>query len=327
MKYTRTQDRLGLTAIAAVLALSPTPLAAQEATSPATTTETQAPTPADPAVDPLAPAPTPEVSAPSETTATTTEATEAVPAAKTATKPVAKKSVKKATNTAPKAATSANSTASAAPVPSAEPMVQATPPATPVAAAEPAPAETAPVAAQTAEKPKIEEALPVAGGAGAVILALAGAGMAVRRRRRREEDELELDRQAYAENTDAAWEPIADEEPAPAWSEPVMESKPVVAPAAMQPTGISDDFDTSGFGRHVKAAYEGPTPENSSLSLRKRLKIAGELDRREKASGIAPKPVDAAVKHVSIPAPMPSGEKSAMSFSGTAKQKWPEYQL
>ena len=185
----------------------------------------------------------------------------------------------------------------------------------------------APVAAQTAEKPKIEEALPVAGGAGAVILALAGAGMAVRRRKRREEDELELDRQAYAENTDAAWEPIADEEPAPAWSEPVIESKPVVAPAAMQPTEISDDFDTSGFGRHVKAAYEGPTPENPSLSLRKRLKIAGELDRREKASGIAPKPVEAAVKHVSIPAPVATGEKSAMSFSGTAKQKWPEYQL
>ena len=184
--------------------------------------------------------------------------------------------------------------------------------------------ETAPVAAQTAEKPKIEEALPVAGGAGAVILALAGAGMAVRRRRRREEDELELDRQAYAENTDAAWEPIADEEPAP--SEPMIELKPVVAPASMT-TEVPEDFDTSGFGRHVKAAYTGPTSENPSLSLRKRLKVAGELDRREKASGIAPNPVEAAVKHVSIPAPVATGEKSAMSFSGTAKQKWPEYQL
>ena len=315
MKYT-TQDRLGLTAIAAVLALSSTSLAAQEATSPATT-ETPMPAPAERAADPLAPAPTPEASAPADTTTTATEATDAAPAAA---KPVAKKSVKQVTRTSPKAATTAKPTAAATPAPAAEP-------APPVAAAEPAPAEITPAAEQTAEKPKIDEALPVAGGAGAVILALAGAGMAVRRRKRREEDELQLDRQAYAENTDAAWEPIADEEPAPAWSESVIESKPIVAPAAMQPTEIHDDFDTSGFGRHLKAAYEGPTTENPSLSLRRRLKIAGELDRREKASGIAPEPVEAAVKHVSNPAPVATGEKSAMSFGGTAKQKWPEYQL
>ncbi len=115
-----------------------------------------------------------------------------------------------------------------------------------------------------------------------MILALAGAGMAVRRRKRREEDELELDRQAYAENTDAAWEPIADEEPRPPGASR-SSNEAARCPAAMQPTEIPDDFDTSGFGRHVQAAYEGPTPENPSLSLRKRLKIAGELDRREEA--------------------------------------------
>ena len=179
--------------------------------------------------------------------------------------------------------------------------------------------------AETAEKPKIDEALPVAGGAGAIILALAGAGMAVRRRKRREEDELALDRQAYAENTEAAWEPITEEETASTWSEPAAEPKPIVAPAAMTTTEVSEHFDTSGFGRHVKAAYAGPTPENPSLSLRKRLKIAGELDRREKAAGNAPKPVEAAAKPVSIPAP--KAEKMAMSFSGAAQQKWPEYQL
>ena len=326
MKYTRTHDRMGLTAIAAVLALSSTPLAAQEATSPATTTEVPAPAPVDPAVDPLAPAPTPEVSAPAETTTTATEATVAAPAAKPATKSVAKRTVKKATSTAPKPATTAKTTAPDAPAPA--PMAEAAPAPAPVAA-EPAPVEAAPAPAQTAEKPKIDEALPVAGGAGALILALAGAGMAVRRRKRREEDELALDRQAYAENTEAAaWEPSAAEEPAPAWSEPVIEAKPLVAPAAMQATEVSEDFDTSGFGRHVKAAYAGPTPENPSLSLRKRLKIAGELDRREKASGIAPTHVEAAAKPVSIPATMPSAEKPAMSFGGSAKQvKWPEYQL
>lgn len=210
-------------------------------------------------------------------------------------------------------------------------MAETAPAPAPVAAVEPAPAEAAPAPSQTAEKPRIDEALPVAGGAGAVILALAGAGMAVRRRRRREDEELALDRQAYAENTDAAsWETSTTEtltgEPAPAWSDPVIEPKTVAVPAAMTATEIPEDFDTSGFGRHVKAAYEGPTTDNPSLSLRKRLKLAGELDRREKAAGIAPKPAEQT--RVPTPAEMSSDRKMAMSFGGTAEQaKRNEYQF
>jgi hypothetical protein len=78
----------------------------------------------------------------------------------------------------------------------------------------------------------------------------------------------------------------------------------------------------------VQAAYRGPTPENPSLSLRKRLKIAGELDRRERKSGrIAEpsKPVVPARKPIVAAAKAP--QSLSFSFSGAPAQvKWPEKQ-
>ena len=323
MKYARIQYRMGATAIAAVLALSSTQLAAQEAPSLATppvdapaTESTPAPA-AEPAPDPLAAEPAPEASAPAETTAA-----EAEPAP--AASPVAKKAAAKPVRMAERAATRAAAPKAATePTPAApsEPAAEA-PAAVPMAATE-APPEIAPVAPEPQDNAQLEEALPVAGGAGALILALAGAGMAVRRRKRREEDEVILDRQAYAEGTDAALHPIEGEETAPEWSEPVIQPKPApLIPAKMETTEVPDDFDTSRFGRHVQAAYQGPTPENPSLSLRKRLKLAGELDRRERKLGGMPKP---AAKPVT--ASIPAHEKPAFSFGGTAAQaKVPEFQ-
>ena len=306
--YTRKQERLGMTAIAAVLALSSTPLAAQEATSidvPLVTVP--APEPVAPATDPLAPMPE-AVSTPAETTAT--EAAEAPePAATPTVKPVAKKTAAKAERSATRTAAKA-----AAPVTAAAPVAVATAPApasTPLVEARPT-AEPAPVEQAKAE-PKIDEAIPLAGGAGAVILALAGAGMAIRRRKRSEEEEGELQDEMVL--TDEA-------QPAPApepWNPPVVE--PAVAPIAATRTDVSDDFDTSRFGRHVQAAYAGPAPENPSLSLRRRLKLAGELDRRERVAGVAPKgnaPVTAK------PAQQPTG----FMLSGTASQaRTPEHQF
>jgi hypothetical protein len=274
MTYTRKQERLGMTAIAAVLALSSTPLAAQEATSTDVPLVTvPAPEPVAPAADPLAPTPE-QVSTPAETTATeAAEAPEPV-AAVPAAKPVARKAAAKAertpTRTAARAAApvsaapAAAATAAEAPAPTATPLVDARP-------TEPAPVEEAKA------KPKIDEAIPIAGGAGAVILALAGAGMAIRRRKRSEEEEGELQDETV----------LTDEvTPAPApepWNPPVV--KPTVAPIEATRTDVPEDFETSHFGRHVQAAYAGPTPENPSLSLRKRLKLAGELDRRERLAG------------------------------------------
>jgi len=314
-----------MTAIAAVLALSSTPLAAQDATStepPLVEAPAADPTPApatEPAADPLAPEPAAESSTPAETTAA-----EAASVETAATKPVAKKAATKTVRAAERSAPRASApTAPAQPEAAAEPVGE-TSVALPMAATE-APPEAAPAAAEPQQNDQLEEALPVAGGAGAVILALAGAGMAVRRRKRRDEDEMDLDRQSYAENTDAALMPIEAEASAPDWSEPVIQPKPApVIPAKMETTEVSDDFDTSRFGRHVQAAYRGPTPENPSLSLRKRLKLAGELDRRERMHGTVPK--NSSSKPVT--ASLPANEKPLMDFTGSATQaKWPEYQL
>ena len=322
MKYARIQNRMGATAIAAVLALSSTPLVAQEAPSLATPpieapTADSTPAPAaEPAPDPLAGEPAPEASTPAETT--TVETAEPAPAIRPVTKTAPTKPARTAERPATRAAApKAQPTPAASPEPSAEARAAAA-----WTAAEAPPTE-APAAPEPEQNAQIEEALPLAGGAGAVILALVGAGMAVRRRKRQEEDEIVLDHEANAENTDAALQTIEAEEPAPAWSEPVIQPKPApVAPAKME-TDVPDDFDTSRFGRHVQAAYRGPTPENPSLSLRKRLKLAGELDRRErKGEGLAKpaaKPVTASLQ---------GHERPAISFGGTATQaRTPEYQF
>jgi len=313
MMYTRKQYRLGTTAIAAVLALSSTSLAAQEVPGTETTpveATTATPAPATPAVDPLAPAAEPEASStPVETT------TAAEPEAAPAAKPVAKKTAAKTVHSAPKAAAPA-----AAPVaaPASEPVAEAPPAPVPITSIEPAPA-VAPVAEGPAQDAELKEALPIAGGAGALILALAGAGMAVRRKRRREDEEFEHN---WIDNDELALTDPVQAGPAAGWDLPVHQPVTAAMPAAMEPTEVPESFDTSDFGRHVRAAYQGPTPENPSLSLRKRLKIAGELDRRERL-GLAPRPA-VATKPVVAAKP----EKMAISFGATAgKAKVHEYQF
>ena len=92
----------------------------------------------------------------------------------------------------------------------------------------------------------------------------------------------------------------------------------MVAPIATR-TDVPDDFDASRFGRHVQAAYAGPTPENPSLSLRKRLKVAGELDRRERIAGTTPK---------AAPVTQASQQPTGFMLSGTASQaRTPEHQF
>ena len=315
MTYTRKQYRLGTTAIAVVLALSSTSLAAQEVPSTETTPveATTAPEPASPAADPLAPAAEPAA------TSTPVEATTAAePEAAPATKPMTKKTAAKTVRSAPKAAAPAAALV-AAPAP--EPVAEAAPAPVPLTSIEPAPA-VAPVAeaeVDSAKDAELKEALPIAGGAGALILALAGAGMAVRRKRRREDEEFEHN---WIDNDELALTDPVQTEPEAGWDPPVRQPAAAAMPAEMEPTEVPESFDTSDFGRHVKAAYQGPTPENPSLSLRKRLKIAGELDRRERL-GLAPKPA-VATKQVVAAKP----EKMAMSFGGTAsKAKVHEYQF
>lgn len=316
MTYTRRNYRLGTTATAAVLALSSTQLLAQEAPSTETPAAeapavTVAPTPPAPAADPLAPSAEPATPADSTEASAAPAEAEAAP---TTSKPAAKtaRPTERSTTRAPEPVVRA-------PGPALEPSENSG--SSPLDSMEPAEIASIPDA-KPVEKAQLDEAVPLAGGAGAVILALAGAGMAVRRRKRRQNDDgFEQDWRAEMA--------IADEqmaEPEPLWDPPVRE------PAAMAPAktanDLSEDFDTSKFGPHVQAAYRGPTPENPSLSLRRRLKIAGELDRRERESGQiaeADKPTALASKPIIGTAKAP--QSLSFSFSGTPTQvKWPEKQ-
>lgn len=316
MTYTQRKNRLGTTATAAVLALSSTQLLAQEAPSTETPaaeapaeTVTVTPAPPAPAADPLAPTAEPA------TPADSTEASAAPAEAEAA--PTTSKSAVKTARTTGRSATTAPEPVVRPPKPAVEPSENSS--SSPLDSMEPAEIASIP-AAKPVEKAKLDEAVPLAGGAGAVILALAGAGMAVRRRKRRQDDDgLERDWRGESAIAD---EPMAE----PLWDPPVRE------PAAMTPAktanDVSEDFDTSKFGPHVQAAYRGPTPENPSLSLRRRLKIAGELDRRERESGQiaeAGKPAAPASKPIVATAKAP--QSLSFSFSGIPTQvKWPETQ-
>jgi hypothetical protein len=118
----------------------------------------------------------------------------------------------------------------------------------------------------------------IAGIAGLGIIALAGGAFAFSRRNRR-----------YQRYEDIDVVPAQTEMIAPA---------PIATPdstiyAQAPHTGIPAGFDLSRFGRHTQAAYRGPTPDNSSLSLKRRLKHASFYDQRERmASAGAALPVD-----------------------------------
>jgi len=300
-----------MTAIAAVIALSSTPLLAQTTDSTATQAapEVAAPPPVVAAPPAAAQTAAPEVAAP----APVEVAPAAAPAMKTVGTPVVhdadtapsvsqsaaaptRSAPVKRISTAPSARASApiaaasvvpakvvTSKVETAPAPLPAPAAKNVPTAAQAAAVTP-PAK-APVAAttQTTRTNSVDdETLPIAGGIGLAVIALGGAAYALRRRRRdREEDELPL-------------EPAATVA-APA-AEPIM-AAPTMAPAAMASAGamprtLPNGFDISRFGRHTQAAYLGPTPDNPSYSLTRRLKRASFFDQREREAAAAGRPIE-----------------------------------
>jgi resuscitation-promoting factor RpfA len=288
-----------VTAVAAALAFTSTPLLAQEAPPPAD--------PLAPAVaDVVPPAPKPKVETPKVQTSVSKPKVEISAASVKRAKASASSSstrptVRRAGKTAPVAVTAAEAAAAPRPVEAAPPPVEPAP----VAVAEPAPP---PVAEQSA-LPGIdlasldgvianltsESQLPVTGGAALGLLALAGTGMAVRRRKRRREREEFEARQQALDAIEAAPEPALDLNPAMEVREPASHARPEPAfnraaapahdpvPDKQAPvTELPDGFDLSRFGPHVQAAYRGPTPDNPSLSLQYRLRRATALDQQER---------------------------------------------
>jgi len=289
-----------LPAIAAALALTSTPLLAQEAqpvtATPPTTTTTE-------------PAPTPEVApTTTETTTTTTDepATEAAPVAKRTTTTVKRTS----RTTAAKPATTSTRTTTTRTVARAAtpaPAPTAAAPAAPTPATQPAPPQSAvapvvdmnakPPTAPAAKPAKADNTLPMLGGIALVLIAL-GAAVALMARRRRRRDE-----EAWVYDEPAA-EPVATEPVAAVEPEPVIheEQPAIVAPSAFawgekasQPRADQtvDEDDRMPGETWIQRAYRGPTPNNPSVSLKARLKRAAFFDKRERdvAAGKA-EPVD-----------------------------------
>jgi len=287
MTTTRYPLTPAMTAIAAVIGLTSTPLLAQTDPAPAASLPVIAAPPpsASPEVTPVTPAvpqgssstglssvtvpdlstaaaaPVPETSEPARPSARV--AAEAMPT-QAAAKPVASKPVA-APAAAPKVA-------EITPAPAFSPAPDPVP--TPAPMAE-RPA-VAPPAARSESAARSDDTLPIAGAAGLGLLALIGGAFALGRRKRADEWD---GRDERAEMLEPAPGAIAEPVPAPLVAPPVV-------PVDSAP--VPDGFDTSQFGRHVQAAYAGPTPDNPSLSLRRRLKRAAFFDLQERRTAARP---------------------------------------
>jgi hypothetical protein len=281
-----------MTAIAAAIALSSTPLFAQSAEEPVVTpTPAVEAAPAPVAADPIAPVADTSVAADPVAAKATTSVHKTTTTKTTTTKTTAARS-----RPAPARASTAVRTVAAAPAaavaaPVAEAPITAPPPivpATPIAAE---PIATPPATADTSTI----DVLPTAGLGGLGLLLLGGAGLAFRSRRRRraeEAEEAEWQQQQIEAQPEVAAEPAMVAEPEP---ELVLAGPAVAAASTAQPTAESDDakfigpvtdlpegFDISRFGPNVQDAYRGPTEDNPSASLKTRLSRASGMDQQER---------------------------------------------
>lgn len=321
MTHHRITIRSGLTAIAAVLALSSTPLLAQETTAPPDPVTETSSEPA-PTADPLAPEP-----AASQPEATEPASTEESSPAAAPTRRTAARSRTAATNRA-----SSEPARTAAPASAPQPAEAAaeTLPVLPPTAA-PVTDPFAPAEPVAVEEPVADETLPIAGAAGLGLLALGAIGLAVQgRRRRREERAHQLANQQYLEEH--------PEELAPSHDEPafVRASHPAMAAAAPGPvltdapkTKLPKDFDLSRFGPHVQAAYLGPTEDNPSLSLKHRLRRAAAMDQKARQDGTTRQPPArpaARPKPTLEPMWAANGDGFMLRRAGSRRQPQPAFQ-
>ena len=280
MNYQRKVARSGLTAIAAGLALSATPTLAR------TVDQVASATAASPAPGPIAVEPAPVMSDAASVATPVDVAppvSKAEPRAKAAPKTVAKSTTRTAATRVTSAArpvpvTSTPTTTTAAVPASLAADTNATAP-QPIAPITPA-SDVTPGQPLVAQTMQADETLPLAGAAGLGIIALAGAGLAMRRRRRRA-DEVIANEPSIDDGSAAlpTIDPVTAATRAPATERPAFAWAP---PAATTPTLLPASIAADSIGHHVRAAYEGPSPNNPSLVLKKRLKRAAFFDLRDR---------------------------------------------
>jgi hypothetical protein len=299
--YARTS---ALPAIAAALALSSTPLFAQEVqpTEPAPVTQTTAPpaTDATPATtDTSTATSTADTATPAATTTARTTRTHTVRSVKTATpKPKAATTVTRTTVTRQAAAPAP------APAPTAPPTAQ---PAAPNS--ESAVAPVVDLTSSSAAKPATPTHSGMSNtemlefGAGALaLIALGGIAFSTVRRRREERAwHGDWEAEQAVEHDAAVAAPAAVEvhhdhvvhDEQPAVVAPSAFSWGATAPATQHAERDSEDDRLPGE-TWVQRAYRGPSANNPSVSLKNRLRRAAFFDKRERdvAAGLA-EPVDA----------------------------------
>jgi hypothetical protein len=241
----------------------------------------------------IAPPPPADVGPTAMDTVTETDPTPVEMIEKTAVKPKANPAQAKAVHT-PVVKKLATASVTHKPTPAPADMAMAVPAAAPPAV-EARPLETArprPEPQEETSALEVDETTIMLGGGALALLALGGAGVALARRRRDEgEDVME--------------ESIVDEpmtvepEPLPRHDIVHEEQPAIIAPSAFawgreQLAEPSLEADRRPGETWVDRAYRGPTPDNPSLSLRKRLKRANFFDARERRVAVGKaEPVDA----------------------------------
>ena len=305
--------RAGATAIAAALALSSTSVLAQDA-------QQAQPAPTDSTPPATIPAPAPTIDA----APAATDSSAAAPASTDATP--APVSTHKATKVARSTTLKRTiQTAAAKPAPMTTKTVSKTtvtrtptkPAATPVTTAAAAPADQT---AQSQVKPivdvnnasvKTAQAKPmkkkddtpiIAAGSALAFLAIGGAAVGLSRRKREDEEMMQDETMIDEPGQDAepaVRDPIFEEEP------PMI--VPEVSAFAWDEPRTSGETDRRSGETWVERAYRGPSPDNPSLSLRKRLKRAAFFDKRDRevAAGEAQR-VDA---DAGLPDALPAGRE------------------
>ena len=134
----------------------------------------------------------------------------------------------------------------------------------------------------------------MAGGGALALLALGGGAFALARRRD-EDDEVVEDEIVHDEHVDPVSEsdaPVHDQ--VSAYEQPAVLAPTASAFAWGQTSQADDRSDRAEGESWTERAMRGPTPDNPSLSLKKRLKRAAFFEKRDReaAAGVA-KSVDA----------------------------------